>query len=133
MGCTGEERTVARSDSNLKWNAVNRHTPLPYLCKSKCALGYSYYPALDRCLKATSPNSAVPVQLDIAHAHYTCAAEGARLATMRTCADLKALGDGLWDRYLNTGAEWFVGGSLGAWAGTEGRGRSLDSTNKVDR
>ena len=52
--CTDEDGIIAvtfyepTSDVvNINWNAINKENSLPYICQSKCPVGYTWFKGID--------------------------------------------------------------------------------------
>ncbi len=97
--CTTNQSLLLRADAAYVWNAGSKNEPLPYICVSKCIKGYLWHPTIQRCLKVVHDENPV----SIGTAAVSCAAEGAKLATVDDCGQLHDLARDIFERRLVAG------------------------------
>ena len=105
--CTDNYGLTVES-SKFQWVAEDKSKMKPYICQSKCRLGYKWYPNLKKCLKMKSLGDAV----SFITATYNCAKDHARLTYFESCDDLPALSKDIW-RVNHSPMDQFWVGMLG--------------------
>ena len=89
--CTDNYGLTVES-TTFQWVAEDKAKLKPYICQSKCKLGYKWYSNVQKCLKVTDLSHAVSFDT----ASYKCAKDHARLTKFESCTDLPALSKDIW-------------------------------------
>ena len=93
-------------DRLYTWEGFTKETPLPYICASKCAIGYAWRQNAKRCVKIVNANLGVKTQSE---ASLDCAKDNGRLLSINSCSEFEGLKKDLWTKNPSQSQKYWVG------------------------
>ena len=122
--CTDNYRLMLEVKSKLGWIADDREKPKPYICLSKCSIGYVWQPNTRKCLKIFNITEAV----SHSEAMHACSKDHARLVYFETCKEIEGFAKDIAQHFGSTIEEFWIGFFSGGLTYYSSRGRSTSDT-----
>ena len=93
-------------DRLYTWEGFSKETPLPYICASKCAVGYAWRQNAKRCVKIVTKDFGIKTQSE---ATLACAKDNGRLLSIDSCSEFEGLEKDLWTKNPLLTQKYWVG------------------------
>ena len=103
--CTDNYRLMLEVKSKLGWVAADKDKPKPYICQSKCSIGYVWQPNSRKCLKLFNITQAVPQS----KAMLTCSKDHSRLVSFDTCDGIEGFAKDIAQHFRSTHEQFWIG------------------------
>ena len=103
--CTDNYALTVNAEKRYTWIAADKSIAKPYICQSRCDIGYKWFPNVKKCLKLyDSINSAT-----LLSAELTCATDNARIVDLRQCKEFNLLAADIWKITKSSFTEFWLG------------------------
>ena len=96
---------------DFKYKTELKISARPYICESKCRVGYRWAVRMMKCIKVVKK---VPGVSKFG-AMISCATENSRLVSINECEDIYYLTNDIWDLFPTAGEEYYIGEYLGSF------------------
>ena len=93
-------------DRLYTWEGFTKDNPLPYICASKCAVGYAWRQNAKRCVKIVTKDFGTKTQSE---ASLSCAKDNGRLLSIESCSQFEGLKKDLWTKNPSLSQKYWVG------------------------
>ena len=93
-------------DRLYTWEGFTKDNPLPYICASKCAVGYAWRQNAKRCVKIVTKDFGLKTQSE---ASLACAKDNGRLLSIDSCSEFEGLEKDLWTKNPSVSQKFWVG------------------------
>ena len=103
--CQGDLNGLAL-DRVYNWEGWTKETPLPYICASRCAVGYAYRQNSKRCVQIVTDYFGLKTQSE---ATLSCAQDNGRLLSINSCTEFDGLKEDLWLKNPSVAQSYWVG------------------------
>ncbi|TRY78752.1 hypothetical protein TCAL_06219, partial [Tigriopus californicus] len=108
--CPADMALTVWPHEEFVWKAVDDVQLLPFVCKSFCPIGYTFFSSVQKCLKVgPNPNNATDSKRTLGSASYECGRENGRLALIENCALLEALSAEIISKYYPLNETFLIG------------------------
>ena len=129
--CTDNYGLSLNVPKRWQWEAADKSKSKPYICESKCKVGYRWYSYVKKCLKVVDVLSGK----SRGDAMLACAADKARLVSLTSCEDFVNLGKDVWYQFQSAGDQFWIGFFAGDFSNFQSRrttSTALDSFKSIN-
>ncbi len=101
--CTDNYALSINTKKENKWQADDKSKIKPYICQSKCRVGFKWYSESKKCLQV------VDIATAFSTATYNCAHQNSRLANLNHCEEFTSLANDVWKISKSQSKEYWLG------------------------
>ena len=126
--CTDNYRLMLDVQSKFGWKAADKDKAKPYICLSKCTIGYVWQTNTRKCLKIFNITQA----MSQSKAMLTCSRDHARLVAFDTCNEIEGFAKDIAQHFRSRLEEFWIGFFSGGLEHYSSRVRSTSDTLNSD-
>ena len=101
--CTDNYALSLNTKKGNQWQADDKSKLKPYICQSKCRVGFKWFSEVKKCLQVI--DDAVPFST----AAYNCAIQNSRLANFLQCEEFVSMTNDIWKINQSLAIEYWLG------------------------